>query len=448
MFSFSVVLLAAWGVLALASVYPRTYVPLLVASVAVGIGGLARPNRTKQVDWVLLAATLFFVLAIALQLVPVPVSLLSDVSPSTHNLLLNDEVGYALRAAHPLSLRPAATQRGLCFAVGFGLLFLGLHAGLRAGDSARIAWSMAALGPVVTLIAIVQTAVSPDLMYGRWAPIEGNNAFGPFVNPNHFAAWTLLTLFLGFGAVATMAARSPLSSQVSLRRRIIWLSSAEGSKLALGAFGLLVMTIGLLFSTSRSALIGLAAGCMCVLSWIRRDNPRRSRAAMVFVLVLFLLVPLVWAGAQRVVANVAGTGGLNERARAWGDAIQVIRDFRLAGVGFNAYDAVARPYQSHDFDQFWQEVHNDYLELAADGGALLVLPAAILLVSFVRATRHALRDDSTSSTRWIRRGAVAGIAAIAVQEGFDFSLQIPAVAVLLVVAAGIAVTELQPAGER
>jgi O-antigen ligase len=80
-------------------------------------------------------------------------------------------------------------------------------------------------------------------------------------------------------------------------------------------------------------------------------------------------------------------------------------------------------YQTYMPDQHWVEAHNDYLQLAAEGGLLLGLPIVITIFFFVREVRRRFHESSDDTrTYWLRAGAVAGLIAIAFQEVVDFSL--------------------------
>ena len=62
----------------------------------------------------------------------------------------------------------------------------------------------------------------------------------------------------------------------------------------------------------------------------------------------------------------------------------------------------------------------------------------IAIVVFVRAVRRRFAQETSASTYWIRRGAVVGLLAIALQEIVDFSLQMPGNAFLFAVLCAIA----------
>jgi O-antigen ligase len=97
-------------------------------------------------------------------------------------------------------------------------------------------------------------------------------------------------------------------------------------------------------------------------------------------------------------------------------------------------------YQTGPRNEIFVEAHNDYLQLAAEGGLMLGIPILITLGLFVREVWLRFREGADDErTYWLRAGAVTGLIAIAIQEVFDFTLQMPGAAVLFVVLAAIAI---------
>jgi len=87
----------------------------------------------------------------------------------------------------------------------------------------------------------------------------------------------------------------------------------------------------------------------------------------------------------------------------------------------------------------YAQAHNDYLQLAAEGGALVAIPAVAAVIVVCLGLRRRLTsgmDDEV--TAWVRIGAVAGLAGIAAQSLIEFSLQMPGNAALFVVLLAIA----------
>lgn len=79
-------------------------------------------------------------------------------------------------------------------------------------------------------------------------------------------------------------------------------------------------------------------------------------------------------------------------------------------------------YQQHELALYFSAAHNDYLQLAAEGGVLLTIPAALCALAFIVAVRRRFIEDASARTYWLWVGAVTGLTAIALQETVDFSL--------------------------
>ncbi len=88
-----------------------------------------------------------------------------------------------------------------------------------------------------------------------------------------------------------------------------------------------------------------------------------------------------------------------------------------------------------------QQAHNDYLQLAVEGGLLVIVPWLLAGALVARRIARRLVEPQDEMTWWIRMGAVASICGIAVQELSDFSLQIPGVALLFATCVALAIHE-------
>ncbi|PYR36673.1 MAG: hypothetical protein DMF93_19480 [Acidobacteria bacterium] len=156
-----------------------------------------------------------------------------------------------------------------------------------------------------------------------------------------------------------------------------------------------------------------------------------------------------WAGSD-VIASRFGENDWHEldaRRGAWTDALDVSARFPLTGTGLNTYGVATILYQRHDLEHHYEQAHNDYLQLMAEGGVLLAVPAALCLAVFALTVRRRFRDETSTTAYWLRVGAVTGLAAIALQETFDFSLQMPGNALLFAVLCGIALHVAPPKAE-
>jgi O-antigen ligase len=153
------------------------------------------------------------------------------------------------------------------------------------------------------------------------------------------------------------------------------------------------------------------------------------------------LVLLAWAGAGVALSRFATAGSeLGTRVSAWRDAMRVISAFPIFGTGLDTYGSATLLYQTTSLTSHFQEAHNEYLQLGAEGGVLLIAAFALCVWRLIASTaqRFASADDPPLAG-WVRTGAVTALIAIALQSLMEFSLQMPGNAALFAVVAAIAI---------
>jgi O-antigen ligase len=134
----------------------------------------------------------------------------------------------------------------------------------------------------------------------------------------------------------------------------------------------------------------------------------------------------------------------------WRETLPIVRDFWLTGTGAGTYSDAMTFYQETrvyvSSMQRWahfNNAHSHYLQIAAEGGVLLLVPALVALCSLLTLTTRALRAD-TGEMFWVRIGAAAGLAGLAAQSVWEVSLTMPANAVMAGVLAGLALSRREP----
>jgi O-antigen ligase len=382
--------------------------------------------------------------AIGIQLVPMPLAWVNALSPRLLPMLANVDFAYGagLIRRHPLSIDPASTAIALGLYLSFAVLLLGLTRVLAVAHLRRTIEALTVVGVVLALAGIVQKPLYAGRVLGIWEPESGGSPFGPFVNKNHFAGWMLMALPLTMSLLCGGLQQGMRGLKPGLRYRILWLSSPEANRLILIGAAAVLMAMSLVFTMSRSGISALAFSFVLTAWLVSRGFAGRSRrAAMIVTLGVVAAATVAWVGADAIVERFSQTSWseFDNRRGAWTDAVGVWSAFRLTGTGLNTYPVAARFYQQHDLDKFFGEAHNDYLQVLAEGGLLVAVPAALCLLFFVRQIYRRGRADQPSTTSWwLRRGAVTGLVAIALQESVEFSLQMPGNAVLFALLCAVA----------
>lgn len=444
-------LLISWGGFAFGAVYPWAFVPLFMGAAALGLALTFRVH--EQSVWLQGAMLLLVLVAIGVQLIPFSAETIARVSPETDALLRRISLGYPdAISEHAFSINPPATLHALGAAAALSLLLVGLMGNLTRDDAIRTVHVIAAIGIIMAMVGVVQQALWNGKIYGFWKPITEGMSFGPFVNRNHFAGWMLMAIPLVFASFCGRVAKAWSAVEPGFRTRLLWFGSREASQTMLIGLAVLVMAIALAMSQSRSGIIGLAAAAViAALIAGRGPGAWRRRLLVVGAAAVVMATVISGIGFERLASRFddpdLGTWG--NRAGVWRDTWTIGTRFPLVGTGMNTFGDAMLVFQTGDLGVHYNEAHNEYLQLFAEGGFLVLLPTLAAVVVFGRAVRGRFRQVvPESSDYWIRVGALTGILAVALQSLVDFSLQMPGNAVLFVVILALAARRTSSAREH
>ena len=441
------VALIGLSALAIGAVYPWGFLPLFAAAALIGLTGLLRGGIRRKLRPLAAGLALLFTAAAA-QLLPIPRATLATLSPHTADLLTQYSPAFAndLVDSAPLSLNPESTWIAVMALGAFSLYLIGVPTLLSGRALRRLPQTLAVFAVPIALFGIYSREYSNGLVYWFWPSIDGGGGdlFGPFINRNHFAGWMLMTICLLVGSLFGQVERAaPGGSSLHPQRPLAWLSSAQANGLLLTGGAVLVAVTSLFWTMSRSAMVGIAVAGAAFL-WLvstRRGLGTGRRRVAAATLGIAMFAGVARRDPARLVEWFQDERNLLSRIDAWRDGWDVVRDFPYFGTGLNTYSDAMLFYQQRNPGYHLAQAHNDYLQLLAEGGALIAIPALIAIALLTRAILSNLRNARPESRGyWIRTGAAVGLLAIAVQEVFEFSLQIPADALLFCTLAAVALT--------
>jgi O-antigen ligase len=376
---------------------------------------------------------------VAIQLLPLPASVVAAVSPARSAYLSAASLQPDVPSFLPLTLDWRATVHAWLALFCATATFWIARAIFAVGGVRSLITCLAWAAIVVVLVAVGQAATGTNLVYGFWRPYDaGARPLGPFINRNHFGTWSLLVLFLCFGCLQWRRSAGSPSRGWSWRARVA--HALDGRSLVL-VLALVLLALAIVLGASRSTMLALAcaAGYVAVTA-PRGTGTRRGSLSTAALALVAVLAVAAYADFDRLQSRVNETRqlGLSQRVRIWQDTLAVVRDFPVAGAGAGNFSNTMRLYQTSDRTYFWNEAHNHYLQVAAEGGVLLLVPSALalaaLIVLAVRAVRR--RDDPT---HWLRLGATTALVAAAVQSFWETGLTLPANGMLAAVAAALVV---------
>ena len=430
----------AWGVLAFGGVYRWAYIPMLAASAALGLAAIVAGRH--GLPRMLIAALCSIAVAVAVQLVPLSKDTIAAISPQALAIHQQRNLLAATGAAHAytLTIDQQQTTLALAFLTAFSLLLIGSVRLLTRETASRLAAIVAAVGMAVAIIGLIQRTTFNGKIYGWWPMRQGGTPFGPFINRNHFAGWMLMALPLTIGLLGRLISRGLATVPNSRRARLMWFTTTDASKAALVAFGVLLMSMALAMTLSRSGIAAMAGALgFAALLMARRPGSDSQRVFVPLYLVTVLAVAVFWVGLDRIAARFSAPGLIDSAGRRaiWSAAARMVDDFWFSGTGLNTFGVASLYYETPFSGLHVREAHNDYLQVAAEGGVLVGVPIIVAIAALLAGIRRRLGVDQ-GSIWWVRIGAVTGLLAIAGQSLVEFSLQIPANAALFTVLCAIA----------
>lgn len=410
----------------------------------------AQPTRPAIV-W--LNGSLLFLVAGALQLIPLTPPVLRALSPESF-AIWNDAsrsaslAGATVRRAWPITVDPHATTVELLRLTAIVATFL--TAALLVRNHARrrvLASVLCAAALFEAMYGLREAAMQRYEIWGWVNRLIFHRVTGTFVNPNHFAHYIAIILPMALFLGASLWRKSG-SRDVPFSRRFAELVERHALLGGFTALAAIACLAAILLAQSRGALVALAAAFIGVAAML--PGRRLARATLASVAGLMLVIALaVFLGPERTVARFApGEVGGNAISRrlAIETSAEIWRRFSIFGSGLGTFDRVVWMEQDGDVEHFYHHAHNDYLEVAATAGTVgIVIAVATLLGGYASLIRMTFGQSSRELT-WVRRAfqvaALVSVGAALVHALFDFNFFIPANPATLAAIAGAAVASI------
>ena len=345
-------------------------------------------NRAYSLPWLvlLLAAGVGLTL---LQLVPLP-PVVGALAPAWAQVWSGAEALAGRSGWHPISLDPAATA--LEALRGMGLVSLALAQAIvvrREGVGAirRVLWAIAAAGAFSVAVFTLQWATHAPELLGFYLPVE----WGP-AEPLYRATFVSGSQQAAFAGLAMLA-----SIPLVLDPRRPNLRIVGGIVLGI-CFGALVLTLSLpAWLAFGSAAALLLAGQAIVRRKGGLAIQAHVAAAVAIVLVLSTAFAVSRSGSLSDDDLTPRTSGLTmSRLDDVRDAVDLVRDHAVLGIGRGALEAVFPAYNRQAPGLRFHHLDNQVVEAVAEwgfsGAALLLL----LVAAFVAAARRQVLGPVTA----------------------------------------------------
>ena len=311
------------------------------------------------------------------------------------------------------SVAPSRTFAAL-LSLGPCILVMLMIAGLGRAGRAQAVAMVAAVGGIAMLVGAAQLAGGDDGAF-RFYGTRSGNLEGFQANRNH-AADVLLIVIVAFAAAAReWQERWPPA-----------LTGPAFPAMVLGVSALL--SVAVIVTASRAGAVLLPLGWLGVLlvirPWLRFD--RRMFGALALVAVIVGLIGVWFIQHNHVIARIAARFTLDQefRPRIWADSLYAARLYFPFGSGIGTFVPVFQAIERlENVDVFLtNRAHNDYLELAIEGGAVAI--AALLAIAALilrRAIKSIRRPPAESMAQVIF--ALVTLTVIALHSQVDYPLR-------------------------
>jgi putative inorganic carbon (hco3(-)) transporter len=364
----------------------------------------------------ILVCMLAWVVIVWLQLLPLPIELLRLISPEAARLHSAAAFPDAVGAA-PLTMDRHATLEGALKTTAYVVFFMLSLVLLYSRERVRAA-----------TYVLIASGIAQAL-YGTFGSFQAHDglATGTFVNRNHFAAYLVMCLSVGIGVlIASLSGERSHSWGQFFRGAVRWIITPKmGLRLLL-----VTMVVALVLTRSRMGNLSFLVALFStgIIGLVLSKKATRSMVILlVSLIVIDLLVVGTYFGTQRLMERIGQTSLQSEdRDELAGYALRMWKDYPVFGSGLGSFNAVFPRYSGEGAPQSYTHAHNDYLEFAAEAGAVgLLLLGLMVCLSFLAALR-AQQARADPVMRGISFAAMMAIIALMIHSSVDFSLQIPA----------------------
>lgn len=385
----------------------------LVATVILAWALLSRdpPVLTSSARRLLLIVAALGLL-FAVQLLPLPPSIWAAI-PGRDFVARGFELLRMPRPWMPLSLSPYDTiASALTLLPPLALLVAMLR--LRSWQAEHLFVALLAGAAVSILLGVLQVRSGDG-----WYFYEITNlgvAVGTFANANHFATLLLVAM--------------PVFCALAVGR---WRESERRSRplvLVVSAAGLALLFIGALMCRSAAfLLLGPPVVAASVLMSVRL-KPKRIGQGLLAVALLIVLAAgaLVFAGDR--IPGSGTSASVETRKQYWATSLEASEGQALTGWGFGTFQQAYRRYEdANAVDRFYiNHAHNDYVEIAVEGGIPALLLVAIFMLWWAAQAWSAWKSPGAMIEQ---KAASIASAAILLHSLFDFPLRTSAISASL-----------------
>ncbi|MCD4699644.1 MAG: O-antigen ligase family protein [Phycisphaerae bacterium] len=383
-----------------------------------------------------------FLLLVVVQLVPLPQSILTAITPNTVAMKTNltASLSEPSETGMTISFYSLETKRALRLALAVSAVFIvTVNVYRRANQIKRLLAIVVIVGGAVALLAVAQIATNAQKIYWRIPAIAIG---GPYVNRNNYCQFMNLSVGAALGLLMVCLKRGFHRTPVILSRAVERLGAKE-LRPAWYLSGMIVLAVTSIFlSLSRGGMISLLVAWGVTIAVLGMKRRLDKWGWVMCALAVGAFACVLYVGFDSVYDRLASLRNLREGMGRWHivqNSVRVWATFPLVGAGLGVHEYIYPMFDQSTILATVSHVENEYVQMAEETGIVGLVLIGAFAVVILRGYLRCLREHRSGSGA-VAIGLGAGLLAVLVQSMCDFGLHLPSNAILAVVFCGLVVT--------
>jgi hypothetical protein len=443
------VLLLAFMPLALGAVHAWSEQVVISLAAALSLVFLLKLTVCRPVgsawSWAYVPVAVFVGVA-ALQLWPLPASLVRIVSP--HTLALKEDLLGSLPAAgrsltsSPVTLYPDGTRHDLRLVLAVAAVFVVVVNVYRTPSQIqRLLAAVAAIGGGIGLLALAQDVAGNGRIY--WLIPAYDGAFSAtFINHSHYGQFMNLSMGAALALLLVRLHQAFHGRRITPARVAEYLRSPEASVPKFLVAMMVMGAVTVFVSLTRGGMVSMLIAAALTLAALSLRRSMQSHGWTIILLAMGAFVLLLYMGFDRVYDRLATLRDIHEgydlRWQIVKDLAVVWARFPAVGTGLGTHQVVYPMFDRSMITGVAAHAENEYAQAAEETGLIglsaLVAFGIIVCIQYARAVAHP--DVPIRSAAY---GLGFGLLAILIHSASDFGQHLPANAMLSAVCCALLV---------
>lgn len=391
----------------------------LILAIAVALAWVgAEPTRPRPVATLLLALAVGLELYTVFQCVPLPAGWIATLAPKNADVWARAyfAVHEPLPAYLTISVDPTATRVEVLRGAAYILAFLGgLRIANRAEGARFLERALIVSGVVMAVVALLHPAFGAQKVFGVYEPRAPlTDHIAPLLNTNHLAGFINIALCIAFASVISEA---PLAPRPLLGAAVLLLGGSQLWVASRGGVGSMVMALTL-----------------ALVLTIGRRRPARaslmSSLAMGGVLVV-AMVMIVFSASDTALGELSDKS-LTKLHLVREAVTTMVPQYPIFGSGRGSFESAFPEFRTSRGWVVFSHPENVVAQWAVEWG-LPVAIVAFMVIGFALRPKVVLTRSHPSVGPW------CALVAVGAQNMVDFSSEVPALVIPLVICASIVV---------